>query len=66
LQSQAALRKRSESEAKLTSSNRLKDIPVDIFTSRPEDGGGTRGRPTKDKVRKKGSRKEQNEEKAGN
>jgi hypothetical protein len=54
------LRKRSESEAKLTSSNRLKDIPVDIFTSRPEDGGGTRGRGTREKVRRTLQKKREN------
>ncbi len=50
------LRKRSESEAKMTGggSSRVKDIPVDIFTARPEDGlggGAPRGRPAREKVR---------------
>jgi hypothetical protein len=35
-------------------SSRVKDIPVDIFTARPEDGlggGAPRGRPAREKVR---------------
>jgi hypothetical protein len=41
----------------MTGGTRLKDIPVDIYTARPEDAGGgggsvARGRPAREKVKR--------------